>query len=79
MRTNKLSYSAKVSRTGGSIRNLFVTAENKPKVKADYFCIEDEDYNPDLYSKSSHAEIDSAEDILSAWLDGLAEEAEQGE
>jgi hypothetical protein len=74
-----LSYSAKISRTGGSIKNLFVTGKNELKTNAGYFCIEDNDYNPDLYSESSHAELGSADDILSAWLDGLAEEAEQGE
>lgn len=74
-----MSYSAKISRTGGSLKNLFVTGKNVQKNNAGYFCIEDSEYKPDLYSESSHAELSSAEDILLAWLDGLAEEAEQGE
>ncbi|MCB9480742.1 MAG: hypothetical protein H6681_07215 [Desulfobacteraceae bacterium] len=74
-----MSYGAKISRTGGSLKNLFVTGKKEAVNNSRYFCIEDNEYDPDLYSKSNHAELGSADDILSAWLDGLAEEAEQGE
>ncbi|MDY0132222.1 MAG: hypothetical protein RBR53_06095 [Desulforegulaceae bacterium] len=74
-----MSYSAKISRTGGSVKNLFVTGKDETKSDLSYFCVEDNEFNPDLYSLTNHAEINSDDDILSAWLDGLAEEVEQDE
>jgi hypothetical protein len=60
-----LKYSAKISRTGGSLKNLFVTPDKDIQIKSDF--------NHYQAFGDNHATLESAEDILEAWLDGLNE------
>lgn|GEM_PF-3778200 len=68
-----MKYSAKISRTGGSLKNLFVTPDKDIQIKSGYYCLEDSDFNHYQAFGDNHATLESAEDILEAWLDGLNE------
>lgn len=78
IKEKKLSYSAKVSRKGGSLKKLFVVNSSVTDSNVDYFCKEDSDFDHRLFvNEEHHAVLDSEEDILTAWMDGLKTAEEQ--
>ena len=69
-----MSYSAKVSRKGGSLKRLFVI--KKSPGENNYCCVEDQTFDFSTSLIGTQAELDSQDDILSAWVNGL-DESEQ--
>lgn len=69
-----MGYSAKISRTGGSLKRLFVTKTNTMGNDNLYGCVEDKDYDYSVHMTESRAEIVSPSDIPSAWVTGLDQE-----